>query len=31
VKSLLKLHRADAQWREDLRETRKLVVAEERF
>jgi prevent-host-death family protein len=31
VKSLLKNHRADARWKADLVQTRKLVVAEERF
>jgi prevent-host-death family protein len=31
VKTVLRLHRADAQWRSDLSKTRNLVIAEERF
>ena len=31
VKSLLKRHRADTRWRTDLKETRELIVTEERF
>lgn len=31
VKSLLKRHRADVRWKTDLKETRELIVGEERF
>ena len=31
VKSLLKRHPADAQWRESLKQVRELFVSEERF